>query len=178
MGEARHVPGLLSGCRRGPGSQWWRRGGRGVTALELVTIIVLCVIIAAIAIPGMSPVVLNYRLRGAAWQVAGELRLARQRAVTVRRPYRICVTGCAIPVPAGSYSVERNDGVPNAPSWASEHGVVTRLPTGVTVSTSSTVAFNVTGVASPGTFTLVNLIGTYQVAVGFTGRVKVCPGSC
>ena len=79
------MPRLLSGFRRGPGSRWWRCGGRGVTALELVTIVALCVIIGAIAIPGMSPVVLSHRLRGAAWQVAGDLRLARQRAVTVRK---------------------------------------------------------------------------------------------
>ena len=172
------MPGLLSGFRRGRGSRWWRCGGRGVTALELVTIVALCVIIGAIAIPGMSPVVLSHRLRGAAWQVAGELRLARQRAVTVRKRFRVCVSNCAISVPAGTYSVERDNGTPSSPQWVNEHGVVTRLPTGVTVSTTSTVAFNVTGQASPGTFTLANLMGTYKVAVSSTGRVIVCKGSC
>ncbi len=83
------MPGLLTGFRCDPGSRWWRRGGRGVTALELVTIVVVCVILGAIAVPGMSPVVLRYRLRGAAWQLAGDVRLARQRAVTLRKRYRV-----------------------------------------------------------------------------------------
>ena len=172
------MPGLLEGFRRGPSSCWWRGGGRGVTALELVTILVLCVIIGAIAIPGMSPVVLSYRLRGAAWQVAGDLRLARQRAVTVRRPFRICVTNCAIGVPAGAYSIERNDGTPSEARWVNEVGTVTRLPADVTISVNQTVAFNVTGQTSGGTFTIVNLMGTYRVVVSSTGRVQVCKGSC
>jgi Tfp pilus assembly protein FimT len=172
------VPGLLSGFRCGPGSRWWRCGGRGVTALELVTIVVVCVILGAIAVPGMSPVVLSYRLRGAAWQVAGDLRLARQRAVTVRRPFRVCVSSCAINVPAGAYSVERNDGTPGSASWVSEHGAVTRLPANVTISLNQTVAFNVTGQTSGGTFTVTNLMGTYLVVVNSTGRVVVCKGSC
>ncbi|MBI4537838.1 MAG: GspH/FimT family pseudopilin [candidate division NC10 bacterium] len=172
------MPGLRGEFRRGQNSRWWRCGRRGVTALELVTIVVLCVIIAAIAIPGMSPVVLNHRLRGAAWQVAGDLRLARQRAVTVRRPFRVCVNNCAIAVPAGAYSVERNNGTPGNPGWVNETGVVTQLPSDVTVSLNQTVSFNVTGQTSGGTFTLVNLIGTYQVVVNSTGRVVVCKGSC
>ncbi len=176
--QGRHVPGLLTGFRGSQSSPWWRRGGHGVTALELVTIVVVCVILGAIAVPGMSPVVLSYRLRGAAWQVAGDLRLARQRAVTVRRPFRVCVTSCAIAVPAGSYSVERNDGTPSSAQWVSEHGAVTRLPANVTISLNQTVAFNVTGQTSGGTFTLTNLIGSYQVVVGSTGRVIVCKGSC
>jgi Tfp pilus assembly protein FimT len=140
--------------------------------------VVLLVIIAAIAVPSMSPVVLGYRLRGAAWQLAGDLRLARQRAVTVRNRFRICVTNCAIPVPAGTYSVERDVGTPTVPRWVNEVGAVTKLPADVTVSVSQSVAFNVTGQASPNTFTLVNLMGTYQVTVSSTGRVRVCAGSC
>jgi len=151
---------------------------RGATVVELLTVIVLLVILAAIAIPNMSPVVLRYRLRGAAWQLVGDLRLARQRAVTVQKRFRLCVTSCAITVPAGSYSLERDDGTPLSPQWLSETGATVRLPQDVTISTTATATFIATGMASGGTFTLTNLIGTYQVAVGATGRVRVCQGSC
>ena len=176
--ECPPAPGILGRFHAPTGLRWWRRGGRGVTAVELVTIIVLLVIIAAIAIPNLSPVVLSYRLRGAAWQLAGDLRLARQRAVTIRKRFRICVNNCAIAVPAGSYSVERDDGTPSSMRWVNEQGVVTRLQEGVTVSLNQTVTFNVSGQAAAGTFTLVNLIGMYEVRVHPAGRVRVCRGVC
>ncbi len=165
------------------GLPWERarcRGRRqcGATVVELLIVLVLLAILAAIAIPNMSPVVLGYRLRGAAWQVAGDVRLARQRAVTAQKRFRVCLANCAIPVPTGSYSVERDDGTPLSPQWLSETGAAVRLPQDVTISTSGTVTFSASGIASGGTFTVTNLIGSYEVAVASTGRVKVCRGSC
>jgi Tfp pilus assembly protein FimT len=139
----------------------------------MITLVVLLVILAAIAIPNMSPVVLGYRLRGAAWQLAGDLRLARQRAVTLRKRFRVCVTSCAITVPAGAYSVEKEDG-----SWVSETGTAIKLPQDVTISATATPTFSISGAASGSTFTLTNILGTYEVKVRSTGEVKVCQGSC
>lgn len=149
-------------------------GRRGATAVEMITLVVLLVILAAIAIPNMSPVVLGYRLRGAAWQLAGDLRLARQRAVTLRKQFRVCVSNCAITMPAGAYSVERKDGS----TWTSETGTAIKLPQDVTLSASATATFSVSGAASGSTFTLTNLMGTYEVRVASTGRVRVCQGTC
>lgn len=155
------------------------RRRRGATALELTLVIALLAILVAIAIPGMSPVVQNYRLRGAAWQLAGDLRLARQRAVTIRKRFRICVTTCAITVPAGSYSVERDDGTITKEQWNSETGATVALPQGVSISANTNAAtFNQTGMAGGSKFTLRNVMGTYEVKVGSTGRVKVCQGTC
>lgn len=153
-------------------------GARGVSLIELIAIGFLLAILVAIAIPGMSPVMLNLRLRGAAWQVAGDLRLARQRAVTLKKRFRICVTKCAIAVPGGSYSLERDEGTPGSPDWVSDTGVATRLARDVTISSSATPTFNEIGTAGPGTVTLTNPMGTYQVAVAQTGRVTVCAGTC
>lgn len=155
-----------------------RHDGRGVTAVELITIVFLLVILGAIAIPGFTPVILNYRLRGAAWQLTGDLRLARQRAVTLRKGFRVCVTGCRITVPPGAYTIERNDGTVASPNWVSDTGAVVQLATSVTFSTNPTVTFSINGVASGGTYTVSNLAGTYQVVVASTGRVQVCKGSC
>jgi len=153
-------------------------GCRGVTIVELITIGAVMAILAAFAIPGFSPVLLHYRVRGAAWQVAGDLRLARQRAVTLKQRFRVCATNCEVAVSAGSYSIERDQGTPSSPLWVSDTGVATRLPRDVTVSTTGTPVFSANGMASGGTFTLSNVMGTYQVAVASTGRVRVCEGTC
>jgi Tfp pilus assembly protein FimT len=164
------------------------RGSRGITAVELMIIVCLLVILGAIAIPTVSPIVLRYRLRGAAWQLAGDLRLARQRAVTLKKRFRICLTGCMIAVPAGTYSVERDVGTPSSPSWVSDTGVATRLPQDIRISASAMPVFSFTGTAAPtASFWLRNPLsgdtqcqasGCNHLTVAITGRVQVCEGTC
>lgn len=154
------------------------RGGRGFTVVELVTVVALLFIMAAIAIPTIGPVVLRTRLRGAAWQVAGDLRLARQRAVTIKQRFQFCLAGCAVPVPSGGYSVERED-PPGSNNWVNENGVATRLPPEVTVTANATPRFAITGSVAPAaTVTLSNVVGVYNVVVAPSGRVQVCAGTC
>lgn len=156
-----------------------RTRARGVTAIELIIVISLMVMLAAIAIPTMGPAILSNRLRGAAWQLAGDLRLSRQKAVSYRIRYRLCMTSCTLSVGAGQYSLERE---PATNVWVNDAGgVVTKLPTGVSLTTTASggkVTFDKKGAASGATFTLTNLSGTYQVVVGSTGRVRVCSGNC
>jgi Tfp pilus assembly protein FimT len=160
---------------------------RGATTIELILLLVLIVILAALAIPGVSPVVQQLRLRGAAWQVAGDLRLARQRAVTLKRPFRICVAAtpsvpnsdCQVNMPLPTYSFDQNSGTGNAPVWVSETGAVRVLPQDVTVQSNQTPVFSGTGNAAPAaTLTVTNLMGTYEIKVAATGRVLVCQGAC
>lgn len=151
---------------------------RGVTLVELVTFVALLVVLAALAIPTISPIILRYRVRGAAWQVAGDLRLARQRAVTLKKRFRFCVSGCAITVPPGSYSVEKETGALGSSAWVNENGVATALPPDVAMAVNATPTFTLTGTAAAGTVTLSNLLGAYQVAVAQSGRVQVCEGTC
>lgn len=156
------------------------RGGprRGVTVVELVICVALLVILAALAIPTINPIVLRYRVRGAAWQVAGDLRLARQRAVTLKTRFRFCVAGCAVPIPAGGYSVEREDGAVGSGAWVNERGVPNRLPPEVGIAVSAAPTFTLIGTAAPGTVTVSNLSGAYEVTVAQSGRVQVCEGAC
>jgi prepilin-type N-terminal cleavage/methylation domain-containing protein len=154
------------------------RGGQGFTFYELLMVILVILILAAIAIPRAGSVVQQLRLRGAAWQLAGDLRLARQRAVTLRTRLRVCISGCAITVPSRAYSVEIDRGTPATPNWVSENGTTIALPPDVDIGTTATVTFAMTGMASGGTFTLSNTQGTYQVTVIPTGQVRVCRGDC
>lgn len=151
---------------------------RGVTLVELITLVALLVVLAALAIPTISPIVLRYRVRGAAWQVAGDLRLARQRAVTIKKRFRFCVADCAIAVPPGAYSVEREDGATGSGTWVNEQGVANRLPPDVAIAANAAPTFTLTGTAASGTVTLSNLLGAYQVVVAPSGRVQVCEGMC
>ena len=165
-----------SPCRRHP--RWPVKGGRGVTFIELIILTFALVILASISVPRMGPVVQGFRLRGAAWQLGGDLRLARQRALTSQQRFRICVSSCVILVNAGQYSLERDNGTPSNPKWISETGAATRLPPDVTISASATATFSSNGMASGSTYTLTNLMGQYEVKVASTGQVTVCKGSC
>ncbi|MCX5735520.1 MAG: GspH/FimT family pseudopilin [candidate division NC10 bacterium] len=142
--------------------------------MELITIVFVLVIMATTAIPLMRPVVLSGQLRGGAWQLVGDLRLARQMAVTTQKRHRICLSNCTLTVASECYSFEREEGA----NWVSAAGgAAARLPPGVTVSvntTGSKLTFDEKGMANPGTFTLQNLSGTYNVIIGVTGRVRVC----
>jgi len=153
-------------------------GGRGFTYVELLTVTVVILIMLMVAIPRVGSVVQHLRLRSAAWQLAGDLRLARQRAVTLRTRMRVCLSSCALSVPAGAYSMEIDRGTPSVPDWKSESGLAVRLPRDVTVGTTATVTFASTGMASAGTYTLANQMGTYEVAVSLAGQVRVCSGAC
>lgn len=165
----------MTGFPRRRHPRWLLKGGRGVTFIELIIVTVAMVILASLAVPRMGPVVQGLRLRGAAWQLAGDLRLARQRAVTSKQRFRICVSSCVITVKAGEYSLERDIGSPGSPNWISETGVATRLPPDVTISASATASFSSSGMAAPSsTYTVSNLVGVYEVAVAFTGQVSVC----
>jgi Tfp pilus assembly protein FimT len=145
---------------------------------ELLMVGMVVAILSMAAIPLIGSVSQHLRLRGAAWQVAGDLRLARQRAVTLRTRMRVCLSSCAVSVPSGAYSVEIDRGTPSSPDWTSESGTIVRLPRNVTISASATATFATTGMASGSTFTLTNAGGAYQIAVNPTGQVRVCQGSC
>jgi hypothetical protein len=104
--------------------------------------------------------------------------LARQRAVTIKKRFRFCVAGCAVSVPPGAYSVEREDGAMGSGTWVNENGVASKLPTDVVIAVNAMPTFTLTGTAAGGTVTLSNLLGAYQVAVAPSGRVQVCEGAC
>lgn len=151
---------------------------RGVSAVELITLLAVLAILVAISVPWMSPVILHYRLRGAAWQLAGDLRLIRQRAVTLQVRFRLCTAGCVLSVPPGAYSIEYDAGPLGAPSWLSDTGAVSKLPQDVQLTATATPVFSANGIAQPvSTFTLTNPIGTTTVTVASTGLVQICEGT-
>jgi len=148
----------------------------GFTAIELFIAIAVILILAFASIPFVERTIEAYRLRAAAWQLAGDLRLARQKAVSLQKPHRICFTSCTTTVPTNGYVLERKE-----TSWVLD---VKGLPfaAGITMvrcGLLTFITFDTKGDASGGTILLANVAGTYQVRTASTGRVLVEKGgSC
>jgi len=150
---------------------------RGISIIEILMVALALAVMAGMAMPSFLSTFETYRLRAAAWNLAGDLRLARQTAVTTQVRHRFCLSGCDNPVPAGGYLLERDA----TPSW--KVLARTNVPDGVTITTTAPggkLTFDTKGGVSGamGTMTLTNGSGTYQVATAITGRVLVCKGNC
>jgi prepilin-type N-terminal cleavage/methylation domain-containing protein len=58
-----------------------KRSDRGFSLVEMLIVVTIVAIMAAVALPNIGQYVRNYRIKGAAQQVAGELQTARSRAI-------------------------------------------------------------------------------------------------
>ena len=152
---------------------------RGVTFIELLSLTIVLLILASLAAPRVGRIVEGIRLRGAAWQLAGDLRLARQRAVTTQRRFRVCMVNCKVALPAGTYSVEVEHPPVGSLKWASETGAPVLLAPEVTIDPGggTTVTFTVGGMASGSTIILTGPNDSYTVTVASTGQVVVVQGA-
>ena len=149
------------------------RSAAAFTLVELLIAVGLLAIISAVLLPTFTGTIRGYRLRSAAWQIAGDLRLARAKAVSAGRPHRVCFGNCDGPVPANGYLVQRKVGS----RWVTDSAIPPSTE-GVRVSSNATITFTETGEAAGGTVTLANDLGSFQVRTHFTGRVRVCAGAC
>lgn len=156
---------------------------RGITFAELLVVITLLLILGGVAASSTFGLIEAYRLRVAVWEFVGDLRLARQRAVSTQVRHRICLFDCSISIPGAAYILER-EGNPLDPSSWSPDVARTDLAEGVVITTNvagGKITFNTKGEPSGSlgsTSTLANGSGIYQVTVASTGRVRVCRGTC
>jgi Tfp pilus assembly protein FimT len=147
--------------------------------MEILIAVAVILILAGIATPFLLGSLQGYRLRTAAWELAGNLRLARQRAVTAQQRTRLVASPSGAAQQPNTYVLEREEGGVSAGIWRDD-GPRFRLPPGVTLAPASaaTVTFTVKGAADPGTVILANARGEYRVVVNVVGRVTVCQGAC
>lgn len=164
----------------------WRKSAlkvgdnRGISIIEILMVALALAVLAGMGMPSLLRTLDAYRLRGAAWEMAGDLRLARQKAVSLQQRHRICFADCASPVPAGGYLLERkaDPAVPDPGGWLLDL-TRTNLPNGVNFTfTGDKVTYDTKGEAFGSTITLTNSVGTYAVVASPSGRVRACKGSC
>lgn len=147
--------------------------------MEVLIALVVLLLLAGIAIPFLLGTREAYRIRTAAWELVGNLRLARQRAVTEHRRTRLLVNVAGAALEPNTYVLQQEEGTVLSGAWL-DLGPRYRLPPGVSLGPASaiSVTFSVKGSADPGTLILANVSGEYRVVVNVVGRVTACQGAC
>lgn len=146
------------------------RKNSGFTMVELIIIIVIVGILAAIAVPNFISYLPNYRLKGAISTLRGDLYNAKILAIKRGVQYKVAFT-------TGGYQIQR--GTNSSGTFSLAQTELTRnfnddYP-GVTVDTSATTdpVFSPRGTASPVTITLQNGQKTKKITISISGRIKV-----
>ena len=177
--------GVRSSSReRSTGLRRWRKSApmvgddKGFSLMELFMVGVALVVLVGMVMPSVFRTLEAYRLRGAAWNLAGDLRLARQKAVSLQLDHRVCFANCVEAVPAGGYLLERKVTAGPPAVWFVD---VRRadLPDGLTLtSEADKVTYDLKGEASGSRVTFTNSAGTYEVVASSSGRVRACKVAC
>ncbi len=160
-------------------SEWksgfcFKRGDRymnqkGVTLIELIVVMVIIAIGAALTTPNIGGWLRNYRLRSATRDVASAMRLAQLKSVSNNTQYRVTFDTIN-----DNYIVEY---LTTGGGWVGEGGTQT-LPTGVKFNTTfggNVTTFSPNSTATDGNVTLNNTKGSIKTVrlLGLTGRIKI-----
>jgi prepilin-type N-terminal cleavage/methylation domain-containing protein len=142
---------------------------KGVTLIELIVVMVIIAIGAALFVPNIGGFLPSYRLRSGARNIVSTMRTAQMKAVSTNMTYRVSFT-------TTTYILQYE----NPPgTWVNEGNTKT-LPTGISISavnlsSGNNAIFNPNSTSSSGSLTLKNKRGTTSrlLLTPSTGRVKI-----
>jgi len=140
---------------------------KGVTLIELIVVMVIIAIGAALTTPNIGGWMTNYRLRSAARDLASNLRLAQIKAVSGNTTYHV-----VFDTANSSYIIQYQD---TGGGWVTE-GVTQILPAGVQFNTTfgNIASFSPNStVANTGDINFTNTKGTTKTIKLQSGRIKI-----
>ncbi len=140
---------------------------KGVTLIELIVVMVIIAIGAALTTPNIGGWLNNYRLRSATRDVASTLRLAQMKAVSNNTAYQV-----VFDTVNGSYIIQYQD---TALNWVTEAGTQT-LPKGVKFNTTFGNAASFlpnSTVANSGDINFNNTKGAVKKVRLLSGRIRI-----
>lgn len=135
----------------------------GFTLIELIVIIAIVAVFAAIAVPNFLSYMPKSRLNGAARQVMGDLMAARMKAVKENTT----VTVTMVSNSDHEYKILTAGGEEKTINIQSNYRDVT------IVGSFTDISFYSRGTAWGATITLTNSAGSKEITVAITGRVKI-----
>jgi type IV fimbrial biogenesis protein FimT len=144
----------------------------GFTLMEMIVVVAVFSILAAIAIPSFMSLLPGMRLNGAARQVLGDLMTARMKAVKLnqrtkvffdnRYQYRICD------------DADNNDTVTSGEGDVEDKSIQANYQdVSFDLNNTSDPVFFPKGTATNRTITLQNSSGSKRITISIAGRVKI-----
>ena len=137
----------------------------GFSAIELVIVLALTGLLAAIALPRWRGLVQSYELNNSARQIQSELHNLKSRAAAENVSFQMAYSQGAT-----GYTIQRDN-----------IAVVAKpLAEGTTITKAGTISFSPRGTAVANRVRLLNAQGACrQIVVSPTGRVRFCtPNNC
>lgn len=133
------------------------RPERGFSLVEMLIVVAIIAVIAAVALPNIGQYIRNYRIKGAAQAVAGELQSARSRAIMSNTNLGVSF----VVLDRDTYRFLQED----VPAASTERfGALRKLPTGV--------IFVPSGLTDPGPTLRFQRLGGFCNPASLTGTCR------